>query len=73
VSNLSALLGMPLAELHCQGSKVTDLSPLQSLPLTRLDCDFQPERDAKILRAISTLQTINGQPADAFWKSVEKK
>jgi hypothetical protein len=38
------------------------------LPLTKLDCDFQPERDAKILRAIKTLETINDQPVKAFWK-----
>ncbi len=52
---------------------MTDLSPLKDLPLTKIECDFQPERDAKILRAIRTLETINGKPAEEFWKSLEKK
>ncbi len=50
VSDLSPLKGMPLAELECQGSGVTDLSPVKDLPLTKIECDFQPERDAKVLR-----------------------
>ena len=73
VSDLSPLKGMPLADLECQGSGVTDLSPLKDLPLTRIRCDFQPERDAKVLHAIKTLETINGKPAEEFWKSVEQK
>ncbi|MGH7222302.1 MAG: hypothetical protein ACRELF_03675, partial [Gemmataceae bacterium] len=73
VSDLSPLKRMPLEELECQGSGVTDLSPLKDLPLTRIQCDVQPERDAKILRAIKTLQKINGKPAEEFWKSVEQK
>jgi len=49
------------------------LSPLKDLPLTNIECDFQPERDAEILRSIKTLETINGKPAAEFWKEVEKK
>jgi hypothetical protein len=73
VSDLSPLKGMPLEKLQCQGSKVTDLSPVKDLPLTWFVCDFRPERDAKILRAISTLKTINLKPAAQFWKEVEEK
>jgi len=43
------------------------------MPLKELWCDFQPERDAEILRSIKTLETINGKPAAEFWKEVEKK
>jgi len=42
---------------------VSDLSPLKDMPLKELKCDFKPERDAKILRSIKTLETINGKPA----------
>ena len=73
VSDLSPLKGTPLAEVECQGAGVTDLSPLVELPLTTLKCDFQPERDAKVLRAIKTLQTINDKPAAQFWKEVDDK
>jgi len=47
---------------------VTDLSPLEGLPLKEITCDFQPERDAAILRSIKTLEKINGKPAAEFLK-----
>jgi hypothetical protein len=73
VTDLLALPGMPLVELWCNGTKVSDLSPLKRMPLKRLWCDFKPERDARILRPIKTLETINGKPAKEFWKGVEEK
>jgi len=66
------LKGMPQANLQCQRSGVTDLSPLKDLPLTKIECDFRPERDAKILRALKTLTTINGKPAAEFWERHDK-
>ena len=72
VSDLSPLKGMPLAELNCKSTKVTDLSPLKDLPLTNIECDFQPERDAEILRSIKTLEKINGKPAAEFWERYDK-
>ena len=54
-------------------TKVTDLSLLKGMPLKELSCDFQPDRDAEILRSIKTLETINGKPAAEFWKDVDKK
>ena len=30
-----------------------------------------PVRDAKILRVIQTLKTINDKPAEEFWKDVK--
>ena len=70
VSDLSPLEGMPLERLQCQGSKVADLTPLKKLPLTWFVCDFRPDRDTTILRAISTLKTINHKPAAEFWREV---
>jgi hypothetical protein len=35
-------------------------------------CDFQPARDAVILRSIKTLETINGKPAAELWKEVDQ-
>jgi hypothetical protein len=33
--------------------------------------DFEAARDATILRALPTLQTINGKPAAEFWKEAD--
>jgi hypothetical protein len=41
------------------------------LPLKRLSCDFQPERDAALLRSIKSLERINEKPAAEFWKDVD--
>jgi hypothetical protein len=73
VSNLSPLKGMPLEHLGISGTRVADLSPLKVMPLKSLTCDFKAERDATILRAIPTLQTINDKPAAQFWKEVDAK
>lgn len=62
---------LTLEHLHCDKS-ITDLSPLKGLSLKRLVCDFQPARDAEILRSIMSLETINDQPATEFWKSFDK-
>ena len=71
VSDLSPLRSMPLRELNLNGSAVTDLTPIEGLPLERIDCDFRASRDAKVLRGIVTLKTINGKPAAQFWKEVD--
>lgn len=41
------------------------------MPLKELWCNFNPERDADILRAIKTLELINSKPAKEFWKEVD--
>jgi eukaryotic-like serine/threonine-protein kinase len=64
---------LPLTSLHCQDTKVTDLSPLKDSPLKELWCDFKAERDAAILRSIKTLEKINDKPAADFWKEVDGK
>jgi hypothetical protein len=44
---------------------------LKGMPLKELWCDFEPGRDAGLLRAIKTLEKINGEPAAAFWRKVD--
>jgi serine/threonine protein kinase/Leucine-rich repeat (LRR) protein len=63
ITDLSPLRDMKLTDFSCRGTQVSDLSPLKGMPLKEVHCDFWPERDAKILRAIKTLETINGKPA----------
>jgi Leucine-rich repeat (LRR) protein len=65
---LSPLSGMKLTELDCGKTSVTDLSPLKDVPLKNISCDFVPERDGNILRAIPTLEKINGKPAKVVLK-----
>jgi hypothetical protein len=43
------------------------------MPLVALQCDFEPERDAEVLRSIKTLEKINDKPAAEFWKEVDAK
>jgi hypothetical protein len=52
---------------------VTDLSPLKGMLLKSLGCDFQRERDAALLRSLTTLERINDKPAADFWKEVDGK
>jgi Leucine-rich repeat (LRR) protein len=61
-----------LTRLSIGETKVTDLSLLKGMPLKELYCDFQPERDAEILRSIKTLTQINGIPAAEFWERYDK-
>jgi hypothetical protein len=43
---------------------------LMGMPLKELFCDFQRDRDAKMLRSLTTLERINDKPAADFWKEV---
>jgi serine/threonine protein kinase len=73
VSDLSPLKGMPLTNIRLSGTKVTDLSPLKGMRLKGIYCDFQRERDAEILRSLTTLEKINDKSAADFWKEVDGK
>src|SRR5208337_896104 len=42
-------------------------------PLKLISCDFQKARDAMILRAIKTLETINDKAEDEFWEEVKRR
>jgi hypothetical protein len=73
VRDLRPLRGLPLEELYCDMAPVTDFSPLKDLPLRALRADIEPERDTAVLRGIRTLQTINSQPAETFWRGSAAK
>jgi hypothetical protein len=73
VTDLSPLKGMPLTFLKMENTRVSDIASLKALPLTKLDISFVPKRDAAVLRSIPTLQTINGQSKEAFWKEVDSQ
>lgn len=73
VSDLSPLRGMPLGELAVDHTLVADLSILQGMPLKVIRCNFQNERDAEVLRSLTTLERINGKTAEEFWKHPEGK
>ncbi|MBI5687253.1 MAG: protein kinase [Verrucomicrobia bacterium] len=70
VSDLSPLRGMPLAALACKHAPVANFVAVQELPLKQLDCDFDAARDREALWPVTTLETINGQPAAEFWHDV---
>jgi hypothetical protein len=52
---------------------VADLGVLRGMPLGELWCDFDAGRDTEVLRSLTTLQTINGKPAQDFWREVGSK
>jgi hypothetical protein len=74
IDNLTPLQGAPLQVLDVKHTGVSDLAPLRGLPLKEFRGN--PELLAKdanktILKQLTTLQTINGQPAAEFWKQVD--
>lgn len=71
VKDLSPLSGMPLTYLQCTRTRVKDHSLLRDLPLKHVILTFDAKRDTELLHSIKTLETINGQSVDAFWKEVE--
>jgi hypothetical protein len=44
---------------------------LKGMRLKAIDCNFERERDAALLRSLTTLQRINDKPAADFWKEVD--
>ncbi len=70
VSDLSPLKGMLLDDINFGNTQVLDFSPLKGMPLKILTCDFKAQRDATILRDITTLENINSKPAAEFWQEV---
>jgi hypothetical protein len=73
VSDLKPLNGMALTYLDYTNTLVSDIATLKGMPLKELRCNFQPARDAVILRSIKTLEIINDKPAAEFWKAVDQK
>ena len=50
---LQPLEGLPLRELSCHASRVSDLTPLRGMPLTRLDC---------LGTGVNDLSSLEGMP-----------
>ncbi len=73
VHDLTPLIGMPIRLLTIDNTKVTDMNPLSKMPLQRLYLDYQHNRDAKMLKAIPSLEAINLKKVVDFWKEQEKK
>jgi Leucine-rich repeat (LRR) protein len=68
ICDLAPLKELPLTYLNINGVKTLDLSPLRDLPLKEIRCYYLPMRDAEILRAIKTLETVNDKPAKDLLK-----
>jgi len=72
-TNFAVLQGMPLEQLQCQQTRLRELAVLRDAPLKSLECDVLLLTDAQALdslRAIKTLETLNGKPIAEFWKQV---
>jgi hypothetical protein len=76
VSPLRVLTGLKTLSLRGSApgkSRLRDLSPLRDLPLEHLNYDVQGPEDRDAVRAIKTLQTVNGQDAAEFRKEADPK
>lgn len=70
VADLVPLKGMKLTTFDCGGTTtaIVDFSPLRGMPLIDIRGNFMLERDADVLRSLTTLETINGKAAKEFFK-----
>lgn len=73
VSDLSPIRGMSLTRLFVKAPYITSLEGVKPFALTELGCQFRPERHTELLRGITSLQTINDQPAVDFWKQQDAR
>jgi serine/threonine protein kinase/Leucine-rich repeat (LRR) protein len=71
VTDLSPLEGMELTLLDAADTSVDDLSPLRGMPLQTLWCQVQPLRDTELLRSLSALKEVNGEPVAGLWKQAD--
>ncbi len=71
IRDLSPVAGMPLQRLDCRNMEI-DLRPVGSCPLKSIDCDFRPAQDTIVLRAVSSLEQINGMVAKTFWATADE-
>lgn len=73
ISDLSPLRDSPVCNLNIYKTFITDWRPLLTMPRLRMiGMDFVKDRDSKVLRAITTLEEINKQATEDFWKSLEE-
>jgi serine/threonine protein kinase len=72
-ADLSPLAQLQLTKLLVRAPYALDFVPLERLPLREIHCDFRPNRHARSLRAIRTLQLINDLPAADFWSAFDAR
>ncbi len=68
VKDLSPLRGVPLESLDIRDTQVTDLMPLKGMSLKKLWLDFNPQRDAALVKNLWALEQVNGDPLVSFWR-----
>jgi serine/threonine protein kinase len=73
VASLAPLEGLPLVKLQFGSTKVTDLKPILGMPLKDVQVPGAIRDQWPALRAVKTLETINGKPATEFWKEYDAK
>jgi hypothetical protein len=71
VTDISPLAGLKLINFACHGTPVSDFSPLRGMPLTDLIGEFKTPADYENIRAMTTLERINGKLATEFWTEVD--
>lgn len=75
ISDLSPLAGMPLECLNLSvfdAGKITDLTPLKGMKLKRLDFHANTiTKGMEIIRDMKSLEEINRQKPDPFWKKYD--
>lgn len=72
VKDLTPLKEMPLVTLGLTGCKsIADVTPLANLQLTAVSLPGQAVAGMDGLRRMSSLTTINGVPAEDFWKKLD--
>jgi hypothetical protein len=60
-----------LSRLHlldCTGCPIDSLEPLTGIPLQEVALDFRPDRDAAVLKRLTSLRRINGMSVKDFWQ-----
>jgi hypothetical protein len=64
---------MPLTTLVLGGcGGITDLTPLEGMRLTQFDPPIpMPNKGAEVIRRMKTVTSINGLPAEEFWKKYD--
>jgi Leucine-rich repeat (LRR) protein len=72
IRDLSPLKGKKMTGLYINGTSVTDFTVLADMPLEVLALDYNPWRDAELIRK-PTLKKINEKPADDFRKEAAVK
>jgi hypothetical protein len=73
ISDLKPIAGLRLKGLEIVRTQVEDLTPLRGMPLEDLRCDEELARKHEaLLKGITTLKTINREPAARFWEKGKK-